>query len=346
MNLFLGEKENTKQLALEKKLILSRLAACFLALILMNISHFSFDKDLYIFIVLIYMVYNLGLWCFIRNKSESSLFVLSVYIDIIVISALTSIQGRVHSDLYAAYFVVLAYTLAKRQKYLVISTSVMILICYSAACLLFTDGSSTLYNYILSRLTIRMTIMCAAVYVLYNIKTEMNYIGMLNEKAYEMALIDPLTKVYNRNMLDTLMEYRKTNPYSISFAMIDIDDFKSINDTFGHQKGDTILNCLGDLIKRNIRADDICIRYGGEEFLLAFQNTDDETAAKILNRIRTAFAEHTFYCDERQLKCTISAGLAFGEEVLDSHLIIDHADTALYQAKRNGKNNIVVYCTT
>jgi diguanylate cyclase len=166
---------------------------------------------------------------------------------------------------------------------------------------------------------------------------------MLSQKAYEMALIDPLTKVYNRNMLETLNEHRKFHPDCISFAMIDIDDFKIINDNYGHQKGDKILRMLGELIKKNIRTDDICVRYGGEEFLLAFKNTDNETALKILERIKSSFCEQIFYRDGKEIFCTISVGLALGDKDEDNESIISNADKALYQAKRNGKNSIMTY---
>lgn len=125
--------------------------------------------------------------------------------------------------------------------------------------------------------------------------------------------------------------------------MIDIDDFKLINDTYGHQKGDEILRHLCDIIKSNIREDDICIRYGGEEFLLAFKNTDADIALKILNRIKSAFSEQTFFHEGAKINCTISVGHAYSNEQLDINTIISNADTALYQAKRNGKNNIIVY---
>jgi len=328
----------------ERKMLSVRITACFLLIILANLTDYFARADFYNLIIIFYLTYNFGLWAYITNKLDSRLVVASIYIDIIVISALVALRGGINSDLYCMYFIVLAYILSKRQKHLIISVTLLIIILYSVVCFYFTDYASFTFKIMQTRLAIRLSIMLMTVFILFNLKNKMNYATLLTQKAYEMALIDPLTKVYNRNMLDTINAFRKSHPYVISFAMIDIDDFKLINDSFGHQKGDDILSMLGDLIKKNIRADDICIRYGGEEFLLAFKNTDNDTAYKILDRIKTAFSEHIFYCGDKAMYCTISVGLALGTEAEDNNLIISYADNALYQAKRSGKNSIITYC--
>lgn len=343
MNMFFSQTKRTEDIDLEKRLIMVRIASCFLCLFLINtVDHFD-NLVLFDLTVLLYLLYNLALWSYLARKSNSRLFVISVFIDILFISILVYLRSGIQSDLYISYFIVLAYTLAKKQKHLVMLTSLLILFAYPIACINFSNLEAFDFKSIVPKLIVRFSIMSMVIFIMYNIRAEINYIHQLSKHAYEMALIDPLTKVYNRNMLNTINEFRKANPYCISFAMIDIDDFKVINDCYGHQKGDNILSHLGELIKQNIRADDICIRYGGEEFLLVFKNTDDETALKILNRIRSTFSEHIFYYEGKPLNCTISAGLAFGRESIDSSIIIFNADHALYEAKRNGKNNITVY---
>lgn len=328
---------------LEKKLITVRLAACFISLTLVNVSGYYNNMFYYDLTLLLYFSYNLVLWTYVTKKPSTRLVSYSIYIDILIISILISLRGGIRSDLYGTYFVVLAYTMAKKQKNLVITTAALVLVAYTISCITFSDLSILSYGSIVGRLAIRISIMMMAIFIMYNIKAEMNYSSMLSQKAYEMALIDPLTHVYNRNMLDTLNAYQKQNPQNLSFAMIDIDDFKIINDTFGHQKGDEALSLLGDVIRQNIRTDDICIRYGGEEFLLAFKNTDDDAALKILDRIKAAFSEHIFVYESIEIGCTISAGLAYGRDQIDINTIISYADNALYQAKRSGKNNITVY---
>lgn len=342
MNHLINTSSNNDK-GLEKKLITVRLIACFISLTLVNVSGYYNNLHYYDLTLLMYLMYNLAIWAYITQKPNTRLVDVSVYIDVIILSILISLRGGIRSDLYGAYFVILAYTLAKKQKNLIITTSIFMLIAYALSSVLFSDLSIYSYGHIIGRLLIRISIMSMGIFILFNLKAEMNYSSMLSRKAYEMALIDPLTQVYNRNMLDTLNAYEKHNPHNLSFAMIDIDDFKIINDTFGHQKGDDILAHLGDVIKANIRTDDICIRYGGEEFLLAFKNTDDDSALKILDRIKVAFSEHIFTYGSVEISCTISAGLAYGKEHTDINTIIAHADNALYQAKRSGKNNIAVY---
>jgi diguanylate cyclase (GGDEF)-like protein len=330
-------------IVLERKLISARLIACFLCITAVNTVDYFDSFNYYNLGILLYILYNLALWLYSSLSNDSKLFVVSVYIDIFMITMLIALRGGINSDLYGLYFLVLTYIVSKKQKYLIISATLLISLLYPFVCILFTDMDSYVLRDLISRIITRVTLLLMSVSILFNIKTKMNYSNMLSHKAYEMALIDPLTKVYNRNMLETLNEYRKSHPDCISFAMIDIDDFKVINDTFGHQKGDKILRMLGDLIKKSIRNDDICIRYGGEEFLLAFKNTDNETALKILERIKSSFCEHIFYCGDKPMFCTISAGLALGNAYEENEIIISYADNALYQAKRNGKNNIMTY---
>jgi diguanylate cyclase (GGDEF)-like protein len=339
----LADNNNDNDKVLEKKLITIRLVACFISLTLVHVSGYYNNMYYYDLTLLLYLAYNLGLWAYVSRKPNTRLVAYSVYIDILIISVLISLRGGIRSDLYGVYFVVLSYTLAKKQKNLIITTAALILVAYAASCILFSDLSVYSYGRIIGRLLIRVSIMMMAIFIMFNIKAEMNYSSMLSQKAYEMALIDPLTRVYNRNMLNTLNAYQKQNPYNLSFAMIDIDDFKIINDTLGHQKGDEALSLLGDVIRKNIRTDDICIRFGGEEFLLAFKNTNDDSALKILERIKTVFSEHVFTYNGSEISCTISAGLAYGMENTDINTIISYADNALYQAKHKGKNNITVY---
>ena len=125
--------------------------------------------------------------------------------------------------------------------------------------------------------------------------------------------------------------------------MIDIDDFKSINDTFGHQKGDEVLKILGKTIKENIRKSDIPIRYGGEEILIFFPNTSKEKAYYTLNRIKKLFSNIDFGIGR---KVTFSGGIASTPEDLKDWKNVDElveiADERLYKAKREGKNKILL----
>jgi diguanylate cyclase (GGDEF)-like protein len=154
-----------------------------------------------------------------------------------------------------------------------------------------------------------------------------------------------LTGLYNRNYLeqfvDKIVGLTQRGKLPLAVAMIDIDDFKQINDTYGHKKGDEVLRTLGKIVKSSVRKSDIAIRYGGEEILIVFPNTKKEYAKYVVGRIKDTLKTTDFGIDR---SVTFSAGIAgYPEDVkdltsLDS--IIEVADEKLYLAKKNGKDRI------
>lgn len=162
-----------------------------------------------------------------------------------------------------------------------------------------------------------------------------------NQKLTELSTIDELTKVANRrkimNQLQYALEDPDRNQKALSIAIFDLDNFKQVNDSMGHVVGDSVLADAAQIIKQTIRAGDSVGRYGGEEFLVLFPNTDLENAAKGSERIRRAIEAHNFI---NGLKVTISGGVKQyeGEEAKE---FIHFADKKLYEAKNRGKNLIV-----
>ena len=121
--------------------------------------------------------------------------------------------------------------------------------------------------------------------------------------------------------------------------MIDIDNFKEINDTFGHQTGDDVLASLGRIIREEAREADICCRYGGEEFAVIMPLTDANSAGALAERLRVRVAQSSF--DGRSV--TVSIGVAScGEKIRTPQELVKKADSALYDAKRSGKNRVEV----
>ncbi len=170
-------------------------------------------------------------------------------------------------------------------------------------------------------------------------------VAELTHRLKEQAVVDALTGLYNRNYLEQfvnkIISFLQRHKFPLSVAMIDIDDFKLINDTFGHKKGDEVLRTLGAIVKSSIRKSDVAIRYGGEEILIIFPNTEKEYAAWVVKRIKEELRQRDFGLDR---PVTFSAGIAgYPEDVdglasLDS--LIEIADKRLYLAKRKGKNRI------
>ncbi|RUM42165.1 MAG: GGDEF domain-containing protein [Desulfurobacterium sp.] len=160
---------------------------------------------------------------------------------------------------------------------------------------------------------------------------------LLKDKAYK----DILTGLFRREILYDLIEKEfhrsKRYGYHFSILMIDIDNFKKINDTYGHLFGDKVLKKVAETIRKTLRSSDIAIRYGGEEFLVILPHTDLESAKIVGERIRKTIER----LDIDGIKITISVGIA--DNTLSPGLedLIRKADQALYIAKRTGKNRVI-----
>ena len=169
-----------------------------------------------------------------------------------------------------------------------------------------------------------------------------------SERRYKnLSLTDGLTGLYSRRYFDEKLKTevalagRINRP--LALVVMDIDDFKSVNDTHGHPVGDKVLLALGDIIRASIRKEDIACRYGGEEFGLILPATDRADAEGVAERIRNRFAEQRFKTDGvRTFTCTISLGLALWKsDYRGPGELLQRADAALYRAKSAGKNRVV-----
>ena len=174
-------------------------------------------------------------------------------------------------------------------------------------------------------------------------------IALKNAELYEKATVDSLTKVYLRRYFEQTLEDRlrevETGPLPLSLLMLDIDNFKHTNDTYGHQAGDEVLRTLGALLKKCVRpASDTVARYGGEEFAVVLPGADAALAHKVAQRINKAVESEVFQVgDGREIQKTVSIGIATvekGERESPARLI-KKADFALYEAKETGKNRCV-----
>jgi diguanylate cyclase (GGDEF)-like protein len=170
--------------------------------------------------------------------------------------------------------------------------------------------------------------------------------GKLIQTLYQDAYRDSLTDLNNRNFfhlkLESELKKVQKDKTFISLIMIDIDDFKPINDTYGHIAGDTILKQLADILRKNIRANDSIVRWGGEEFCIILPNTCIEDSVKIAERIRELVKNNNFCYDIACVKATISVGVASTKEKIDINAFVELADKAMYKAKEK-KNNVVSF---
>ena len=172
---------------------------------------------------------------------------------------------------------------------------------------------------------------------------------MLMEKLRASSLKDPMTGLYNRRFLeefiDTVANQAKRNKITYSVLMLDVDFFKNVNDTYGHDVGDKVIAKIGEVLLGNIRESDLAIRYGGEEFIVLLQNATDEGTKKIASKIHSEFANLLFDVgNDQTMQKTISIGIAkFPKDAESIWKCIKYADTALYVAKTTGRNKIVEY---
>jgi len=166
------------------------------------------------------------------------------------------------------------------------------------------------------------------------------------EKYREMSIVDDLTGLFNKRHLNTRLKLEidraKRYEHSFSLMLMDIDDFKQFNDTFGHTEGDRVLSRIGGIISKCIRETDSGYRYGGEEFVVIMPETKDTAAVIVAERIREQFASHVFVVGANQeIQKTLSIGLVEYLFQDDLKSIINRADQNMYQAKRSGKNRVV-----
>ncbi|MEL6872822.1 MAG: diguanylate cyclase, partial [Pseudomonadota bacterium] len=166
-------------------------------------------------------------------------------------------------------------------------------------------------------------------------------------ESVEMAVTDALTGLHNRRYmethLNTLLDRARENDTALSIILADIDHFKSINDTYGHDVGDLVLQQFAERFKDNTRSVDLACRIGGEEFVIVMPDTDLEPAYQIAERLRTSVAATPFRVSESlEIPVTTSVGISmleYGEDTPAT--LFKRADNALYAAKREGRNRVI-----
>ncbi len=163
----------------------------------------------------------------------------------------------------------------------------------------------------------------------------------------QQAGTDPMTGLYNRRyFLDHAKKLLKSaNRYEhpISVIMCDIDQFKSINDKYGHDTGDTVIKSFGNCLNKMLRNDDILARYGGEEFVILLPQANDLAVMLVAERMREEAEAVAIKIPNGQLRFTVSFGVCQVTDFSDIEISISEADTAMYQAKNSGRNRVCLY---
>ncbi|PIP86330.1 hypothetical protein COV42_01615 [Candidatus Campbellbacteria bacterium CG11_big_fil_rev_8_21_14_0_20_44_21] len=178
------------------------------------------------------------------------------------------------------------------------------------------------------------------------------------ERLKKLAYRDELTGLYNRHGLKNTLakfvgEIRKSKETKerresvfikdIAIVVFDIDDFKKLNDTYGHPAGDEVLRFFADIIGKNIRDIDLGARWGGEEILVALVGANEEDVYRVADRIKDDVKKSRFEFKGEEARFTVSGGVSKFDETKDLEENIEKADKALYEAKRSGKNKIIKF---
>jgi diguanylate cyclase (GGDEF)-like protein len=171
-----------------------------------------------------------------------------------------------------------------------------------------------------------------------------------NTRLRDLSIKDELTGLFNyryfRRILQEQYKMSKRYKFPLSCIMLDIDFFKAVNDTYGHQFGDAVLKHLADILKNNVRDTDKLVRYGGEEFAVLFPYTDYESAFKKAEKLRKLVETSSFIVKGDAISITISLGIASypaSRNISRPERLVNYADEALYQAKGKGRNQTVLY---
>ena len=167
------------------------------------------------------------------------------------------------------------------------------------------------------------------------------------ERVRQLSMIDEFTGLFSKSYvvrrLEEEMDRAQRSDLPLIVTMLDLDDLKSCNDTFGHQFGDEVLKRVSTALKNNVRPRDCVGRYGGEEFLLVQPEVTEEEAVTWVERLKDKVAEKCFYGEAQELCASLSAGIAPWDRQASAETLIRRADRALDTAKRAGKNQTARY---
>ena len=163
-------------------------------------------------------------------------------------------------------------------------------------------------------------------------------------QAITNASIDPVTKLNNRTLFNKIInqeiDFAQRYKQKLLLMILDLDNFKKINDNFGHNIGDILLSLIGQKLTKFMRRSDLVFRYGGDEFCIILRNTILDGANNLANRVRNNINEKEYDCNDIKIKISVSIGLAELHHDDDYMKFIERADKLLYKAKKAGRNNV------
>ena len=305
--------------------------------ILIRLSDFKQKFTPLLIIVILYTII-ITVPFFLSSASSIRKFTIyNMYLDITMVSIGIAIRGGLRSDLYLAYFIILGYSLMISRQNLILRLSSWIVLNYSLSTFLFTPNE----DFSAGRLVIRLSLIVSIALLHQNYSNMLLRSESLREKAVNLATFDPLTGLYNRRVIEYVDNLFVEKDLPLCVAMLDLDDFKYINDTYGHSRGDEVLIVLATEMLNMFDDESFCIRYGGEEFLIITQSNGQKTLLHKIEKIQNNLAHHNFEWLEEGYQISLTSGISRREGSEEISEIIVRADKSLYIGKQNGKNRII-----
>lgn len=176
----------------------------------------------------------------------------------------------------------------------------------------------------------------------FEIRLSSNQLQHQNAILEKLASIDPLTGLYNRRSMDIFLSQAVESDVGFALIMCDIDDFKKVNDTYGHDFGDVVLKGVAKITTEQVREKGYVCRWGGEEILILLNNASEESSYRVAENIRRNVANRVFDLNEKWIHCSLTIGIALHQNREAVEETITKADYNLYRGKRSGKNTVVL----
>lgn len=286
--------------------------------------------------VLMSFMYYLSRFKNIYYPVAASLFAFLLFCFVPIVWFEKGLTKSVLPFLFILIAVFSTYIFNGKTRILIISLSFLLMLLFSIK-ELFDEGFNNIesINHSLALILTVIALISIGYYSLIRFTQE-------KQKVEELSKYDFLTQLLTRRegmeKFLYLVEYTKRMNRELSLIMMDLDDFKRVNDTYGHICGDYVLKRVAKIIKNNIRQTDIAIRWGGEEFLVVLPETNLTKAYLIAERIRKDIEKADLSCSEKRFKITITCGVALYDFNTGLNENINTADRALYKGKRTGKN--------
>lgn len=177
---------------------------------------------------------------------------------------------------------------------------------------------------------------------IFEIKLSSNQLKHQNAILEKLASTDPLTGLYNRRSMDIFLSQAVETESNFALIMCDIDDFKKVNDTYGHDLGDVVLKGVASITSEQVKEQGYVCRWGGEEFLILLNNASEENTFRIAENIRRNVANRMFDLSEQLIHCSLTLGIAFHHSDENVEDTITRADYKLYRGKKSGKNVVIM----